>query len=144
MIASWRLKNFKSVAEETELEFLPLTIFSGANNSGKSTVIQSILLTTQTIQNAVVERPVVLNGHMARLGSFTDLVSGANESKHITIGFSLSFPDGGDPPDPGADLRAARKDGGRDRGVRAGGGAESGDERSMGRLVELTGGGSPS
>ncbi len=76
----------------TELRLAPLTIFAGANSSGKSTVIQSMLLTAQTLQSPVLNRPVVLNGHMARLGAFTDIVSNADEESEISIGFTLELP----------------------------------------------------
>lgn len=49
MIKKWIIENFKSVNNRTILEFTPLTVFAGANSSGKSTIIQSLLLTTQTI-----------------------------------------------------------------------------------------------
>ena len=90
MLQAWVLANFKSVTEETNLEFGKLTIFTGANSAGKSTVIQSILLTAQSLQSAVTNRPVIMNGNMARLGSFRDVVSSADKSRHIKIGFNLS------------------------------------------------------
>ena len=70
MIKKWNLTNFKSVLKKTELKFEPLTIFAGANSSGKSTIIQSILLATQTVQNNVTSRSVVLNGHISKFGSY--------------------------------------------------------------------------
>lgn len=91
MIKSWHLENFKSVREKTSLDFAPLTIFSGPNNSGKSTIIQSILLTAQTLQSRVLDRPVLLNGHLVRLGSFLDIVSDACPEKNVSIGFSLEL-----------------------------------------------------
>ncbi|WP_312199414.1 AAA family ATPase [Anaerospora hongkongensis] len=90
MIKSWNLCNFKSVYEKTDLEFAPLTIFAGANSSGKTTFIQSLLLTAQTLQNPVVTRPIVLNGHILKLGAFDDIVSNGHESENITIGFTLN------------------------------------------------------
>ena len=42
MITKWKVFNFKSISEETELDLGPLTIFAGANSSGKSTFIQSV------------------------------------------------------------------------------------------------------
>ncbi|MFC5439801.1 AAA family ATPase [Rhodanobacter ginsenosidimutans] len=89
MLTSWRLSQFKSAMDETDLKLAPLTLFTGANSAGKSTVIQSMLLTAQTIQSSVMSRPVVLNGHIARLGSFTDIVSSGDEKKSITVGFDL-------------------------------------------------------
>ena len=53
MIKQWKLFDFKSVRSETDLAFAPLTIFAGPNSSGKSTVIQSILLVAQTLAHKV-------------------------------------------------------------------------------------------
>lgn len=102
MIKTWRLAHFKSVFDETQLAFAPLTVFTGANSSGKSTIIQSILLTAQTLQSAVIARPVVLNGHIARLGAFPDIVSNSDESSSIEIGFTLAI---SADEDPGARVR---------------------------------------
>lgn len=90
MLTTWRLCRFKSVIDETTLPLAGLTIFTGANSAGKSTVIQSMLLTAQSLQSSNLDRPVVLNGHIARLGSFRDLVSSADTKEAITIGFRIS------------------------------------------------------
>jgi len=92
MIKKWKLKNFKSVCQETTLEMAPLTIFAGANNSGKSTLIQSILLTVQTIQSPVHSKSVVLNGHISKFGNFKDIVSKLKENEPIFIGFQIIPP----------------------------------------------------
>ena len=89
MINKWIIEHFKSVNEKTTLELAPLTVFAGANNSGKSTVIQSILLTTQTIQSQVHSRPVILNGHIVRLGTFNDILSNLSDSPVISLGFEI-------------------------------------------------------
>ena len=88
MITTWKLFNFKSVKKETDLEFAPLTIFAGANSSGKSTVIQSILLVVQTLAHKVSSRSVVLNGSLAKLGQFDDLRSIDSEADQIVIGWT--------------------------------------------------------
>ncbi len=85
MITKWKVSNFKSIQEETELTLGPLTIFAGANSSGKSTFIQSILLVAQTLANKVSSRSVVLNGAFTSLGQFDDLKSNGSESNQITI-----------------------------------------------------------
>ncbi len=89
MLTKWKLFNFKAIQQETELTFKPLTIFAGANSSGKSTVLQSILLIAQTLSNAVTNRPIVLNGDLVRLGQFDDLKSLGSEASQITIGWEL-------------------------------------------------------
>ncbi len=85
MIASWKLFNFKSVKNQTPLEFGPLTIFAGPNSSGKSTWIQSILLISQTLSHRVRSRSVVLNGLLTRLGQFDDLKSFGGDANEIAI-----------------------------------------------------------
>ena len=89
MLTKWKLFNFKAIQQETELTFKPLTIFAGANSSGKSTVLQSIQLIAQTLSNAVTNRPIVLNGDLVRLGQFDDLKSLGSETSQITIGWEL-------------------------------------------------------
>ena len=85
MITKWKVSNFKSIREDTELALGPLTIFAGANSSGKSTFIQSILLVAQTLAHKVSSRSVVLNGALTSLGQFDDLKSNGSESDQITI-----------------------------------------------------------
>ena len=85
MITNWKVSNFKSIREETELSLKPLTIFAGANSSGKSTFIQSLLLIAQTLAHKVSSRSVVLNGALTSLGQFDDLKSNGSETDQITI-----------------------------------------------------------
>ena len=85
MITNWKVSNFKSIRKETELPLSPLTIFAGANSSGKSTFIQSLLLIAQTLAHKVSSRSVVLNGALTSLGQFDDLKSTGSEADQITI-----------------------------------------------------------
>ena len=87
MITKWKVFNFKSIQKETELNLAPLTIFAGANSSGKSTVLQSMLLISQTLSHKVGSRPIVLNGALTRLGQFDDLKSFESVADQILIGW---------------------------------------------------------
>jgi len=90
MLKKWNVEGFKSIYEKKEFEMAPMTIFTGANSSGKSSLIQSILLTVQTFQNPLKSNRILLNGPLLRLGGFEDIRSyGTN--KDITIGFGLNF-----------------------------------------------------
>ena len=75
MIKEWKLDNFKSIDKEQDLEFRPLTIFTGANSSGKSTILQSILLVTQTLQSPIASRSILLNGWFKKFGNYSDVVN---------------------------------------------------------------------
>ena len=101
MITSLALSNFKSIGKtlivndeditEGKLQFAPLTIFCGKNSSGKSTVLQSILLLAQTLQNNVPSQTLVLNGPMVKLGSVDDIKSNFSTSKDIVIDIGFNF-----------------------------------------------------
>ncbi len=88
MITKWKVFNFKSIQKETELELAPLTVFTGANSSGKSTFLQTILLVAQTLAHKVSSRSVVLNGAFTRLGQFDDLRSVDSTADQIVIGWT--------------------------------------------------------
>ena len=88
MITKWNVLNFKSIRKETGLNLAPLTIFAGANSSGKSTFIQSILLVAQTLAHKVDSRSVVLNGPLTSLGQFDDIKSDGSESEQISIKYT--------------------------------------------------------
>lgn len=94
MLKTWQLARFKSVSQETSLTFAPLTLFAGANSAGKSTILQSILLTAQTVQSTLQSRAVILNGNIARLGAFRDVVSNNASEPTIRIGFELDIAPG--------------------------------------------------
>ncbi|MDR2942711.1 MAG: AAA family ATPase [Treponema sp.] len=102
MIKGLALTNFKSIGKtliandeeiiEGKLEFAPLTIFCGKNSSGKSTVLQSILLLAQTLQNNVPSQTLVLNGPMVKLGGVNDIKSEFLTSKDISIDIDFFNP----------------------------------------------------
>jgi predicted ATPase len=85
MITKWKLFNFKSINQSEPLEFGPLTIFAGANSSGKSTLLQSLLLISQTLSHRIRSRSVVLNGALTRLGQFDDLKSNGGAANQIVV-----------------------------------------------------------
>ena len=86
MITRWEVENFKSVQDKADLEIGPLTVFAGANSSGKSSFIQSILLAAQTMsQKKISSHSVVLNGALIRLGQFSDITSDSSESREIRM-----------------------------------------------------------
>ena len=89
MIKEWKLDNFKSIDQEKDLEFRPLTIFTGANSSGKSTILQSILLVTQTLQSPIASRSILLNGWFKKFGNYSDVVNRREFNKKIKIGFTI-------------------------------------------------------
>ncbi|MEG4499337.1 DUF3696 domain-containing protein [Microcoleus sp. F10-C6] len=87
MITSLRLLNFKPFADQL-FEFRKLTLFSGLNSTGKSSVLQSLLLLRQSYQQGLLpEKGLALNGDLVSIGTAQDaLFEGAQED---LIGFDI-------------------------------------------------------
>lgn len=92
MIRNLRLNNFKRF-EDQALEFGTLTLLSGLNGMGKSSVLQSLLLLRQSYQQGLLESTgLALNGDLINIGTSQDaLYENAKEDK---IEFMLDFEDG--------------------------------------------------
>jgi len=80
MIISLHLLNFKPF-ENQLLEFKKLTLFSGLNSTGKSSVMQSFLLLRQSYQQGLLPgKGLALNGDLVNVGTARDaLFEGAKE-----------------------------------------------------------------
>lgn len=99
-LRSWTLKNFKSV-RDASIDFRPLTLLVGANSSGKSTVLQSILLVVQSVQSGASSGAFGLNGQLVNLGIYDD-VRTSNSRGGTHLGGSLELPMSGPPSDAGS------------------------------------------
>lgn len=56
------VKGFKSIAEECEIDIRPLTILAGANSSGKSSMMQPLLMLKQTLEAPYDPGPLKIDG----------------------------------------------------------------------------------
>lgn len=81
-VHDWSVSDFKAL-DHVELTLAPLSVLCGANSSGKSSLIQSILLVAQS-----TEDEIILNGPLVRLGLPSDIVRSGEKS--VGFGFSLS------------------------------------------------------
>ncbi|MEW5859651.1 MAG: DUF3696 domain-containing protein [Cyanobacteriota bacterium] len=91
MIRSLHLVNFKPF-ENQSFEFRQLTLLSGLNGTGKSSVLQSLLLLRQSYQQGLLPNiGLALNGDLVHIGTAQDaLFEGAKEDK---ISFELTLGD---------------------------------------------------
>ena len=86
MITHIRAKNFKSWADSGEVVLAPLTGFFGTNSSGKSSLLQLLLLLKQTIGSD----DVLFFGDeqsLVNLGSFRDVIHGHDTDKTLALEF---------------------------------------------------------
>ncbi|MED4953934.1 DUF3696 domain-containing protein [Paenibacillus macerans] len=85
MISKLFLKNIKCF-EVQEILLKPLTLLSGLNGMGKSTVIQSLLLLRQSfLQGALGKEGLSLNGDFLYLGTGQDLLNENAEKETLGI-----------------------------------------------------------
>ena len=56
------VSGFKSLAEECAIDICPLTILAGANSSGKSSIMQPLLLLKQTVEAPYDPGPLLIEG----------------------------------------------------------------------------------
>jgi hypothetical protein len=66
---------YKSLVTEQSVEIRPLTILSGANSSGKSSIMQPLLLIKQTLETPYDPGALLLNGPNVRITSANQLLS---------------------------------------------------------------------
>lgn len=74
-ITELSVSGYKSIAEEETIEIRPLTILAGANSSGKSSVMQPLLLLKQTLEASYNPGPLLLSGPNVKFTSVDQLLS---------------------------------------------------------------------
>lgn len=91
MLTKWVLGNFKAISEKTTFSFGSITVLVGENSSGKSSVLQSILLMAQTLKATQSKQPLLLNGEFIRLGYLKDILHNRNSDAVLDVGFELDL-----------------------------------------------------
>ncbi|MDM8551640.1 DUF3696 domain-containing protein [Desulfobacterales bacterium HSG2] len=85
MITRMNLKNFKCFSDAC-MEFSPLTLLSGINGSGKSTIIQILLLLRQShLQGRLETQGINLHGDLIHLGLASDALSEAANEDEVCV-----------------------------------------------------------
>lgn len=85
MMGSLRIRNFKCFADST-LELGALTLLTGLNGAGKSSVMQALLVLRQSFQQGLlVQGRLALNGDLVQLGTAQDALYGYAEEEQISF-----------------------------------------------------------
>ena len=75
------VKGFKSIAEEREIDIRPLTILAGANSSGKSSIMQPLLMLKQTLEAPYDPGPLLIDGPNVQFTEAVQFLSMLPEKK---------------------------------------------------------------
>ena len=95
MITELRVQNFKSWQDTETRQFAPLTGLFGANNSGKTSILQVLLLLQQTVGAENLDFPInfgIGNKSQVNLGDFGAVIHRHNKTFNLGISVSWKLP----------------------------------------------------
>ena len=86
MLTSIRYKNFKSFQDTGDIQIKPITLIVGPNSSGKTSLIQPLLMIKQTVESRErIINSVKTSGDYVDLGSFRDFVYMGEDEREVEI-----------------------------------------------------------
>jgi predicted ATPase len=93
------VEGFKSISKKQSIDIAPLTILAGANSSGKSSIMQPLLMLKQTLESTFDPGPLWIGGPNVKFTSTDQFLSrnssqGTNLSIEIALGnaeFDITF-----------------------------------------------------
>ena len=84
MISKLSIKNFKSHVD-TKMSLKYLTVLTGLNGSGKSSVIQSLLLLRQSFKKQRLAEALILNDSHCSIGTGKDAIYQSSKDDYIQL-----------------------------------------------------------
>jgi len=89
-----RLRQFKCFEDSGDIPLAPLTVIFGRNNTGKSSILQSLLLLRQTLDSPEYGPRLDLRGPLYPAGTYADLVHQHKSNENVTVEFGFDLDDG--------------------------------------------------
>ena len=96
MITELRVRNFKSWQDTDKLQLAPLTGLFGANSSGKTSILQVLLMLKQTVARPPDWNELLYFGDeesLVNLGSFDDIIHRPVDNSSLNIFLSWRLPE---------------------------------------------------
>ncbi len=96
MITELSVQNFKSWKDTNKLQIAPLTGFFGANSSGKTSLLQTLLMLKQTVERPSDWKGVIDFGDdnsLVNLGSFDETIHQHNVDLNLDVAVSWELPE---------------------------------------------------
>lgn len=93
-LSKFGLENFRVFKDMTELEFAPITVFTGANSSGKSSVIKALLLLKDNISKDFIFEDIVsldFTQGFHHLSNFNENINRNGKKKEMKFRLPFTF-----------------------------------------------------
>lgn len=85
MLREYHLENFKAFAGPETIPIRPITLIYGPNSSGKSSILQSLLLLKQTLEEADSSTPLLPKGKLVDLGNYREFIHRHEVSREFSF-----------------------------------------------------------
>ena len=95
MITEFRMENFKSWEDTGKLDFAPMTGFFGANSSGKTSILQVLLMLKQTVERSSEWNEPLFFGDEAsivNLGNYDAVIHQHNPDSYLGVTVTWNLP----------------------------------------------------
>lgn len=117
-ITRFGLRHFKPFRFLDDLELRPLTVLCGANSSGKSSILQSLVLLKQSSQAGSFEGCLNFNGKYVNLHNFATIASDFDTTRPTEFRFTVEYSSDGVPTSGEIRIAIGLKDGAEHPSVR--------------------------
>lgn len=85
MIKTVSIENFKCFENQTSFFFSKINLLTGINGRGKSSLLQSLLLLSQTFRKQKSPQKLIINGEWINLGTFEDIKNSDTDKKSVFL-----------------------------------------------------------
>ena len=93
MIKELQLQNFKCFQDSKPFEFSKLNLLTGVNGRGKSSLLQAMLVLSQSVWKYPHLEKLVINGELLNLGNFDDIKNSITpRGENIYFNFKFNLP----------------------------------------------------
>jgi hypothetical protein len=88
------VEGFKSISKRQSIDIAPLTILAGANSSGKSSIMQPLLMLKQTLESTFDPGPLKIDGPNVKFTSSDQFLSRTAGARNLwkTLSLDLATP----------------------------------------------------
>lgn len=90
MLTRLRIKNFKCLQDTGDLEIRPLTFLVGPNSSGKSSLLQMLLMLRQTVDSTDINNPLLANNGWIKMGAYPEFIYKHEYKRNLEVNLEFT------------------------------------------------------